>query len=74
MFLKQLLHDIYFLGSGLPAGMLEVKYISKAREIKRLNLEALSNESDSQFNKKKQAIWNQVKNDWNYRAAVCTKL
>ncbi|GBM96638.1 Cilia- and flagella-associated protein 91 [Araneus ventricosus] len=60
----------FSLGSGLPAGLLEVNYISELRKNGKLKAEVESSENDETFERKKQIICDQVRNDWNYKISI----
>ncbi|XP_055939593.1 cilia- and flagella-associated protein 91-like [Argiope bruennichi] len=57
-------------GSGLPASLLEVNYISELRKNRKLKAEAESSEDDEAFKRKKQITCSQVRNDWNYKISI----
>ncbi|CAL1286155.1 unnamed protein product [Larinioides sclopetarius] len=59
----------FSFGNGLPASLLEVNYISELRKNRKLKKEVEPSE-DETFERKKQIICNQVRNDWNYKISI----
>ncbi|GIX76694.1 cilia-and flagella-associated protein 91 [Caerostris extrusa] len=57
-------------GNGLPAGHVEVKYISESRKNRIARNQIKSSVDAESFIRKKQLIFDQVKNDWTYRTTL----